>query len=122
MMGKTKKEIIMDFMTAALGLINKNIIAISFNKNKKQFQFNFYLLEQDEETKESISDILFEFEALQNDFIKLEKCEVVLNKNHRYTLKKNEILIFAINEAKNFLTWGLEYQNYVDSPHNNDNR
>ena len=91
MIGEINKKFIIDFLIAALGLIDERIIAISFNNSQNQLQFTFYLIEQNEEINDTISDILFEFEALQDDFIRLEKCEVVINNDFRYTLKKNEL-------------------------------
>jgi hypothetical protein len=102
MMMEIDKKILMQFVIASIGLIVEKIKAITIRYIQNEYLFKFYIIEKNEETTECISDIIFEFEALQERFIKLDKIIITLEVNRKYKLMKNEILVYATKDVEKY--------------------
>jgi len=118
MISENKKKIIMYFIISSIGLINDKIKVISYIKNQEKYLFKFYITNKNKELNECISDILFEFEALQDKQIYIDKKEIKLELDKKIELEDKEILLFAKNDAKRFFRVSVGGQNLMHNAHN----
>lgn len=89
---------IANLVRAMLGSISPNFRAISISFKNTDISL-FFLLEKDlAEDREEIDDIVFEFEALQLSYVKMD-VKVEINDRPRSELTMPEILIYLRRES-----------------------
>lgn len=76
------KRILTELIVSSLGLVTKNLRAVSFQlDNEDSIIIYFYLSQIDENESENIGDFLFEFEAYHGASINIEKRIIELDKS-----------------------------------------
>jgi hypothetical protein len=66
---KYENDRVLDLVQAMLGAVTANFRAVSLSITDRNIILTFVLFEDTEEDREEIDDIVFEFEALQPQFI-----------------------------------------------------
>lgn len=89
--------IVIDLVTAMLGSISNNFRRVSVKVVEDGIRLEFVLQEESEEDREEISDIEFEFEALQETSIKVD-IDVLVTTEDLGTLHRFGRAIFVRRE------------------------
>jgi hypothetical protein len=92
------KRIITELIVSSLGLVTKNLRAVSFQlNNEDNIIIYFYLSQIDENESENIRDFLFEFEAYHGGPINIEKRIIELDKssNHLDYMYSSQTFVLA---------------------------